>query len=118
MPGPSCTGPVSTDPPRRIRFVEGFDLHSQLAVMADALGPGPHTDAAVVVPDSDALMPVLHHLPDADVNVSMGYPLARTALYRLLDTIVGLQESARDQGKRPARAGTGAAWWNWCAIRT
>lgn len=94
-------GPVCDDPPRTIRFVEGFDLHSQLAVMAEALGPGPHTDAAVIVPDSDALMPVLHHLPEADVNVSMGYPLSRTALYRLLDTIVGLQERARagDDGR-------------------
>ncbi len=102
-------GPESTDPPRRIRFVEGFDLHSQLAAMAGFLGPGPHTDAAVVVPDSDALMPVLHNLPDADVNVSMGYPLARTALYRLLDTIVGLQESAR-----PARENDdGRPRWYW-----
>ena len=87
-------GPESTDPPRDIRFVEGFDLHSQLAAMTRALGPGPQ-DAAVIVPDSDALMPVLHHLPDTDVNVSMGYPLARTALYRLLDTMITLQESAR-----------------------
>ena len=28
---------------------------------------------AVLLTDSALLMPVLHHLPDKDVNVSMGY---------------------------------------------
>ncbi|MFW5735621.1 MAG: PD-(D/E)XK nuclease family protein, partial [Oceanidesulfovibrio sp.] len=83
-----------------LELVEGFDLHSQLAALRDRLcannsGEG----AAVVLPDSSMLMPVLHHLPDPAVNVSMGYPLERTGLSRLLETCVRLQEGAPGPGR-------------------
>ncbi|WP_084559356.1 PD-(D/E)XK nuclease family protein [Nitratidesulfovibrio termitidis] len=50
---------------------------------------------AVVLPDTGLLMPVLHHLPDKDVNISMGYPLVRSTLVRLVETLMRLQETAR-----------------------
>ncbi len=106
-----------------IVFHEGYDLHSQLLVMEDALRstaapsdnlkksnltpviesgdtpPPPEADelagTAVVLPDTGLLMPVLHHLPDKDVNISMGYPLARSTLVRLVETLMRLQETAR-----------------------
>lgn len=108
-----------------IAFHEGYDLHSQLLIMEDALRstaapsgnlkksnltpvigsiesndtPSPEADelagTAVVLPDTGLLMPVLHHLPDKDVNISMGYPLARSTLVRLVETLMRLQETAR-----------------------
>lgn len=103
--------------PPAIRYYQGYDLHSQLMVMQEELrdldaGRAGNNEAAipenalpenldeaantvVVLPDSGLLMPVLHHLPRTDVNISMGYPLARSPLFRLLDTIVRLQENRR-----------------------
>lgn len=82
-----------------ITYYEGFDLHSQL----DALSKELHTaetldNSAIVLPDSGMLMPLLHHLPQKDVNISMGYPLGKSPLSRLLDTIMDLQEEKTDAG--------------------
>lgn len=61
--------------------------------------PAPEADelagTAVVLPDTGLLMPVLHHLPDKDVNISMGYPLVRSTLVRLVETLMRLRETAR-----------------------
>lgn len=83
-----------------VRFREGFDRHSQLARLerdmrdADSLA-----GTAVVLPDEGALLPVLHHLPEKDPNISMGYPLARTSLARLVETLLALQENRRRDGR-------------------
>ena len=44
-------------------------------------------------------MPVLHHLPTKDVNVSMGYPLERSPLNRLLEALLQLQEGKTEDGR-------------------
>ena len=54
---------------------------------------------AVVLTDSSLLMPVLHHLPNKDVNISMGYPLDRSPLNRLLDALLRLQANRSDEGR-------------------
>ncbi|MDY7001742.1 MAG: hypothetical protein SVS15_08175, partial [Thermodesulfobacteriota bacterium] len=78
-----------------IHFFEGFDLHSQLKALAREMAPNKaFTNAAIVIPDTGTLMPVLHHLPVKDVNVSMGYPLARSSLLQLIETMLRLQETA------------------------
>ncbi len=109
----------------RISYYAGYDLHAQLAVMHELLleggkQPGPaspaehsspaaHSDRAkqapsparervIVLPDAALLAPTLHHLPDTDFNVSMGYPLGRSTLFRLLDDILNLQERRREGG--------------------
>ncbi len=89
------------------RYYQGFDLHSQLTVLEQELAgaqPPPavkgadqdltaqQADTVVVLPDSALLTPVLHHLPRTDINISMGYPLSRSPLFRLLDTLIRLQE--------------------------
>ncbi len=65
----------------------------------DTIPTAPDADelagTAVVLPDTGLLMPVLHHLPDKDVNISMGYPLVRSTLVRLVETLMRLQETAR-----------------------
>ena len=96
-----------TDGPK-LFFFEGFDLHSQL----DALGRALHAqaaadgqglaDTAVVLPATGLLMPTLHNLPREilhdGVNVSMGYPLDRSTLAQLVETLVRLQESSPQPG--------------------
>lgn len=83
-----------------LELVEGFDLHSQLAALRERLCEvGSGEGVGVVLPDSSMLMPVLHHLPDPAVNVSMGYPLERTGLARLLETCMRLQEGSPGPGR-------------------
>lgn len=89
--------------PASIRFHQGFDLHSQLTALRDELQENQDaeetTDTAVIIPDEGMLVPVLHHLPDRDVNVTMGYPLTRTSLYDLLETVLRLQETSEGPGR-------------------
>lgn len=82
-----------------LRFYEGFDLHSQLSALRDELDATGTAETAIVAPDTSCLMPVLHHLPDKDVNISMGYPLSRSSLTRLLETVLRLQETAAAPGR-------------------
>ncbi len=83
-----------------IRFREGFDRHSQLTALQEELDLGDgHPETAIVLPDTGALLPVLHHLPDEPVNISMGYPLERSSLARLLETILTLQENRLPDGR-------------------
>lgn len=85
---------------QEIRFYEAFDLHSQLKRLETELNAPSQGFTAVVLPDVGSLMPVLHHLPqNADVNVSMGYPLARSPLFRLVDQVLRLQESSPGPGQ-------------------
>lgn len=77
------------------RFYEGYDLHSQLSVLERELAALPDTErTAVVLPDPGALVPVMHHLPPVETNISMGYPLERSALAQLVETILTLRENA------------------------
>ncbi len=87
----------------RVSFRAGYDVHSQLAELRreldeNAASPG-LSGTAVVLPDTGLLLPVLHHLPDTAVNISMGYPLARSPLFRLIESILRLQETRRDGAK-------------------
>ncbi|MBI5519758.1 MAG: PD-(D/E)XK nuclease family protein [Desulfovibrio sp.] len=86
--------------PQVRRFYEGFDLHSQLSVLQRELSALPDTaSTAVVLPDPGALVPVMHHLPAAEANISMGYPLGRSALAQLLESILTLHENGDGAGK-------------------
>ncbi len=76
-----------------LKFFEGFDRHSQLAAMRDELCSQKVEDCAVVLPDTSLLLPVMHHLPEQDINISMGYPLERSALNGLLQAVLKLQEN-------------------------
>ncbi|WP_291330312.1 PD-(D/E)XK nuclease family protein [Desulfovibrio sp. UCD-KL4C] len=82
----SCTLP-------ELKFFEGFDRHSQLCAMREELSTGSYDGCAVVLPDTSLLLPVMHHLPEHDINISMGYPLERSALNGLLEAILKLQEN-------------------------
>lgn len=93
-----------------IAFRAGYDVHSQIAELAKDLAETEYHEGesrAVVLPDTSLLLPVLHHLPDADRNISMGYPLARSPLFRLVESILSLQETRR---------GTGPFSYHWKAL--
>lgn len=106
----------------RFSFFAGYDCHSQLQALRQILTGAqssfseagaqaaaqaapespdkPKTPStAVVLTDSALLMPVLHHLPVKDVNVSMGYPLERSPLNRLLDALLHLQSGRAEDGR-------------------
>ena len=88
---------------KRLRFFEGHDLHAQLKALETCLAEAQATDGlddtAIVLPDTGLLSPVLHVLPRKDVNISMGYPLSRSSLARLLETILSLQETCLTTGR-------------------
>ncbi|WP_027179047.1 PD-(D/E)XK nuclease family protein [Maridesulfovibrio bastinii] len=79
-----------------LKFYEGFDRHSQLSELEKELLNTEHKDSGIVLPDTGLLLPVMHHLPELDVNISMGYPLERSALNGLLEAILKLQENRSD----------------------
>ena len=84
-----------------LHFLAGHDLHSQLYELGRILqedGENPPS-TAVLLTDPSLLMPVLHHLPRKDVNISMGYPLERSPLWRLLEILFCIQEERREDGR-------------------
>ncbi|MHC1789971.1 PD-(D/E)XK nuclease family protein [Solidesulfovibrio sp.] len=85
---------------KRLRFFEAHDLHAQLKALEACLAAEADLEGtAIVLPDTGLLSPVLHILPRKDVNISMGYPLARSALARLLETVMTLQETRLSEGR-------------------
>ncbi len=92
-----------------LHYYAGYDLHRQLAAASTLLedlaeknknapDAGMLGETVVILPDTSLLAPTLHHLPEEDFNVSMGYPLGRSTLFRLLEDIMNLQENRQDSG--------------------
>ncbi len=105
----SAASGLSRSNDKKFTFYQGYDLHSQLARLPELLPDDPTESTAVVLLNSGLLMPLLHHLPRKDINISMGYPLERTALARLAESIFKLQES-----RNPTPAGGNQAFtYHW-----
>ncbi|MDR2851225.1 MAG: PD-(D/E)XK nuclease family protein, partial [Desulfovibrio sp.] len=85
----------------RIFFFSGYDCHSQLQELRALLLSEADVCAstALVLPDSGLLMPALHHITDKNINISMGYPLSRTSVNRLLEILFCLQTTATEDGR-------------------
>jgi ATP-dependent helicase/nuclease subunit B len=96
--GPDSAGDF---PAFRLHFYEAYDLHAELLQAGDILPEkieGPDR-CAFVLPDPSALIPALYALPQGmPVNVSLGYPLDRTALFSLIEGLMRLQEGRDDRG--------------------
>lgn len=60
--------------------------------------PTSQLDIAVALTHSGALLPVLHHLPRKDCNISLGYPLERSLLFRLLETVLDARNRRQPNG--------------------
>ena len=86
-------------PPRTLRLYKAPDTHGEVFSLAQALQkPGPGD--VIVLPEARALFPLLENvLPAAgEYNVSMGYPLAATPVYALLDALGDLLDKRGEAG--------------------
>jgi len=87
--------------PPRLRYYEAYDLHAELLHVQQTLPQKVQRPDqwALVLPDPSALIPALYSLPPRMlVNVSLGYPLERTALSSLLEQLMRLQEGENEEG--------------------
>ncbi len=88
-----------------ISFYPAYDFHSQLTVLKESISPYLETTqdrddyCAVVLPNSSLLMPVLHELPNKNINISVGYPLQRTLLWQFIVHIFNLQLNKKELGE-------------------
>ncbi len=88
--------PVTFD----LKVYSTADVHAEAATVRDILAGIKDTGRTVVVlPDPAALVPFLSALPQdaGDLNVSMGYPLRRSSLYLLLESLFRVLASRRGE---------------------
>ncbi|MCR4666825.1 MAG: PD-(D/E)XK nuclease family protein [Desulfovibrio sp.] len=94
-----CFEGDSPEGPRpALHFFAGYDSHSELAALNRDIArrTGKKESQAVILLDPGLLMPVLHSLPEKDVNISLGYPFLRTPLGQLLHELLVLLEHRED----------------------
>ncbi len=81
-----------------ITIQAGFDTHSQVGLVREALATvKDHDKTVVVLSDSGVVIPLLSEISSCidDCNVSIGYPLARSSLYTLFQAIFKAQMSKK-----------------------
>ena len=85
----------------QVHFVAAYDVHSQLEELGRFLeqDDAQTSSTAIVLGDPALLMPVLHRIPNKEVNISMGYPLERSPVWRLFEIIFSMQEGRREDGR-------------------
>ena len=83
-----------------IRFHAGYDLHSQLLELRKELLEHPHPEEsrAVVITHDSLLMPTLHHIPEKNINISLGYPLERSLLAQLVERLLETRRGMNGAG--------------------
>jgi len=77
-----------------LKIYEAFDGHAQAGLVKEILSKIPDLGSTVIVlPDSDFLSTLLTAVGDGlkEFNISMGYPLKRSALYTLLTLVMEAQ---------------------------
>ena len=83
-----------------LKLHAAFDVHSQAAIVSRILENIPHLEKTVIVlPQAEFILPLLSVLSSQvqEFNISMGYPLRRSALYDLLKRIFAVQKSRQDR---------------------
>ncbi|MDD2703584.1 MAG: PD-(D/E)XK nuclease family protein, partial [Candidatus Omnitrophica bacterium] len=82
-----------------LSLVKGFDAHSQVCAVREILRkPGISDNTVIVLPDPDKIIPLLSEIASfaGDFNVSMGYPLRRSAPYALFECIFKAQSTRKN----------------------
>jgi RecB family exonuclease len=77
----------------------GFDAQTQVGLVRKIVGEIPdRTRTVIVLPDSGSVIPLVSEIAslDPEFNVSMGYPLKRSALCHLLGCVFDSQKGMRD----------------------
>ncbi|WP_045220231.1 PD-(D/E)XK nuclease family protein [Desulfonatronum thioautotrophicum] len=101
-------------PTAQVTLIQAHDLHSELRRLAeDAATWDRREQVALILPEPALLRPVLAHLPmDAEVNVTLGLPLERSALGLLLHTLTRMARDGRLTGVGPASRDYLDLWQN------
>ncbi len=96
--GASLKGTLAKGTPPRVTIRAGFDMHSQVGLVRQALEEHGYSDAVVVMPNPEGVIPLVSELAASteDFNVSLGYPLRRSSLFALVDSIGRAQSSRRE----------------------
>ncbi len=80
-----------------ISFFRATDIHGEIFALKDKIQNKELKQSDVIVlPSADSLFPLLHNvLPyvEADFNISLGYPLIRTPIYALIDSLSRIFET-------------------------
>lgn len=77
----------------------GFDTHSQVCMAREIIKNIENPDDTVIVlPDAESLIPLLSEISFSvkKLNVSLGYPLKRSSLYSLFDSIFKAQFTKKE----------------------
>jgi hypothetical protein len=80
-------------------FYRGFDTHSQISLARQILKKiGNPENTVIVLPEAEVLVPLLSEISAVvkEYNVSLGYPLKRSALYSLFEDIFHTQLSRKE----------------------
>ncbi|OPX30609.1 MAG: hypothetical protein B1H08_01290 [Candidatus Omnitrophica bacterium 4484_171] len=83
-----------------ILLYAGYDLHTQVAIVSDIINKIDNVnDTVIVLPRKETLIPLLSEIAHTvkDFNISLGYPLKRTPVFTLFDTILNAQKSRRKE---------------------
>ena len=86
----------SSVPDCNLSIYAGSDIHAEACLAREILKKIKNPESTVVVlPDADTLAPFLSEIAylAKDFNVSMGYPLRRSSLYNLFESIFSAQAS-------------------------
>lgn len=95
-----CAAAAATPEPE-IKAYAAFDIHSQVCCAREILKQVPPDERTMILlPDPDALVPLLSEITACadNLNVSLGYPAKRSALYSLFSLIFRAQESRKETG--------------------
>jgi ATP-dependent helicase/nuclease subunit B len=81
-----------------------FDTHSEILTAEEILSTFKKKDknTAIILPDSNSLIPLISEIiqtNENDFNITMGYPLKRTALFNLVKYIFSLQKTKKTDKK-------------------
>jgi len=82
-----------------LKIYEAFDSHAQAGLVKEILeGIADRESTVIVLPDGDFLSTLLTAVGDEleEFNISMGYPLKRSALYTLLTLMMETQNRRKD----------------------
>ncbi|MEO0293003.1 MAG: PD-(D/E)XK nuclease family protein [candidate division WOR-3 bacterium] len=85
-----------------IFFHKCFDTHTEVMAACEIFSnfKGKDKNVAIVLPNSNSLIPLISELvqPSSSIfNITMGYPLKRTALFALLKIVFSLQKTKKKE---------------------
>ena len=102
--GKHATAVFSGEVPPAISFLNPDKTFEQTAnslrdfiIALDEMSADEALHTAVVLPDEQLLIPVLHSVPEAirHINVTLGYPLSGTPVASLMEAVLALRKNMR-----------------------